>query len=681
MTDSYLNRLSRRVQVGLSHLIVLGPLCLAAGTARAGDTKQFNLDNHSELAAGKLEGVAVLSSGQVVPGLHTNRSALPDATIARALVTTAEGTSYIGTGTGGRIYKLEGDKTSLFATLDGALVTALAHDGTHLYATAAPGGQVMKIDHRGKAKLWAQLPDTNNVWALAHDSANKRLFAATGGDGKLFAIDSHGNPSLYFDAKAEHLMTLAISKSGSVYVGTSGDALLLEVSGPKKARVVYDFEGNEITSIALREGVLAVAVNKFKTSGKKAAASKAKTAKGGSNAKTTAKGPRVGQGQLWKVSTTGRCTQLFEANKTHISAVGFDSKGRLLAATGSRGELYRVDNEGKHALLADVEEKEILALDLASSPARFVTSDGAAIYTVVAKKAADRTWTSAPLDAKYQARFGQLSFRGQGQLRLRTRTGQTSKPDETWSAWSEPLTRPGPIRSPAARFLQLRAELGKAAVLYAATAHYLPRNQAPHLKSITVKQVRKGGKPKASSPLAVLRIAWKADAVDGDRLRYRISYRPEAQSVLRPLLTESQVWTRSKFDWDTTAIPDGHYVIQVEASDELGNPTSLTETFASESETILVDNRPPSIEKLRRVGSTIMGRAFDNLGPLTKLESKLDTGLWSFVTSDDGMLDTATENFTVALPKRLGSGPHVLAVRATDQRGNVSTAELEFVVQ
>ena len=62
-------------------------------------------------------------------------------------------------------------------------------------------------------------------------------------------------------------MALALDPNGDLYAGTSDDALLLRIDAARHGEVVYDFEGNELTAIALRDGRLAVAANNFPKQG------------------------------------------------------------------------------------------------------------------------------------------------------------------------------------------------------------------------------------------------------------------------------------------------------------------------------------------------------------------------------------------------------------------------------
>ena len=77
-------------------------------------------------------------------------------------------------------------------------------------------------------------------------------------------------------------------------------------------------------------------------------------------------------------------------------------------------------------------------------------------------------------------------------LRFRTRSGNSTRPDRTWSDWSDPLSDPAGSRisSPNARYIQWKAEFtgraGATPVLDNVTVAYLPQNMPPVVKTINV---------------------------------------------------------------------------------------------------------------------------------------------------------------------------------------------------
>jgi sugar lactone lactonase YvrE len=643
-------------------------------------TRQFSLDSAGVLSAGKLDGTAVLSSGAVVRSVGVRRIALGNAGTARSLLVRKDGSALVGTGNDGKVFKVVGDVASAFSDTGELLVTSLVEgEQGSVYAGTLPHGKIFALDAQGKATLFAQPAETEHVWALAYDARKHVLFAATGPHGKVFAIDPKGKADTYFTSKASHIMSLALAPNGSLYAGTSDDALLLRIDAPGRAQVVYNFEGNEVTAIALQEGRVAAAANQFPKPPSTPVKKEEKKDEPQSTDKTDVNKdtPKPGTGELWVVDSSGSARKLFSSDDGQITAVQWAPGGAIYAATGKGGRIYRVQQDGTNALWIDVDERQVLDLQMLGDHPMFTTGDAAALYRVLPGANADALWTSKVLDAQFFARFGQLSWRGQGKIAFQTRSGNTEKPDDNWSEWSSVLSEPGPIRSPAARFLQIRARLDAQpdSALYAVQAFYLPGNQPATVKDISIKPATGATKGAEDTPTAVYKLEWKADNPDNDKLRYRLYYHPEDHAALRPVLKESEILTRTNYDWSTDGVPDGYYRVRIEASDELDNPPHAVLHDATDSEPFLIDNHPPHVDALKFAGGHLTGVARDDQGPVTKLEFAIDGQDWRPFYPKDDLFDTREEAFDLEL-KELGVGPHVIAVRCKDSRNNVGSAEV-----
>jgi hypothetical protein len=489
-------------------------------------------------------------------------------------------------------------------------------------------------------------------------------------------------------------MDIALDGQGGVYAALSDEALLLHVTAPGRAEVVYDFPGTEITSIALHGGELAVAANTFPRTGTTPTPTPPSTGTPTpptptpTPPTTTSRG--TGKGQLWRVTTSGQARKLIEVNDAHITAVQWAplsaNNDTVFAALGHEGRVLRVKRDGTSAVWIDVDERQVLAIDLASTSPLLLTGDVGAVYRVLAGSAPERIWTSKPLDAAFHARWGELTWRGAGNISMQTRAGNTDKPDATWSDWSAPLTGAGPVRSPAARFLQIRAKLGESAetIVHAITVHYLPDNQTATVREVQVKSARSQRRPgsndtasasAADTSSAQYKATWDIDNPDEDPLRYRLSFRAESQDMWRAMQRESDVLTAKEFIWDTSSVPDGYYRVRVEASDENANPESMVQRATGESEPFLVDNHAPQVLGLKLQAGRLEGRATDSMGPVSKLEYAVDGELWKVFFPSDDLLDTANEAFALTLTA-LPAGPHIIAVRATDAAGNVGSSEI-----
>ena len=173
----------------------------------------------------------------------------------------------------------------------------------------------------------------------------------------------------------------------------------------------------------------------------------------------------------------------------------------------------------------------------------------------------------------------------------------------------------------------------------------------------------------------MLGLTWKIDNPDLDRVRYRVRYRSETQSIWRDILLGSETLTATEYQWNTSAVPDGWYVVTVEASDELSNPDALTLRSTSESEPLLIDNHPPTVSALTFAGNRVRGTATDGMGPVARLEAAIDGGEWRVIFPEDDLLDTREESFVIDTSS-LPAGSHIVAVRAIDGGGNQASSEI-----
>jgi len=637
-------------------------------------TKSFVIDTSEAFEKGTLKGAAAHSSGKLTRAVSSERSVIDGVPVAYASAVGRDGAVYVATGNEGRIYKSTVQGVKLFADTDAALITSLVWGDNTLYAGSLPGGRVFAIELDGKVRELAKLAGADHVWALAYSTTRRALYAATGPEGKLFSLDAKGQAQLIHDDEAEHLLCLDLDGDGRLYAGTSNGARLLRISG-KSVEVLYDFPGQEISTLDVGPRFVAVASNEFPVP--PPAVGDAKDL--GVAART--KRLRPGKGSVYTVDFAGRVDELARFDSAHVSALEIDpASDSVHAGLAQDGRIVRLSPSGERAVWADVDERQIAAIHLQSATPHFVSSDGVAVYRVREPKTQGE-WLSAVLDAKAPARFGELSFRGAvtppGALSFATRTGNTETPDASWSAWSAESLRQGPIKSPAARFLQLRAKLSGDAELYALEAYYLPQNLAAHVRSVRTKPSKTddASKPRSTS----IALTWDVDNPDEDKLRYRLFAKREGQLAWLPLQREFELLEQTDYSWETRNIPDGYYRVRVQVSDEATNPEPYVARAEAISAPIVVDNRAPELRELRFAAGKLSGRAVDALGPITQLELAVDTGLYRPVFPDDDLLDTNNEAFHVELAT-LSGGPHTLAVRASDAAGNTSSAALEVSI-
>ncbi len=661
------------LQIALAGLVLATSASVAAVT-----TRSFVLDSADAFFEGEVEGAAVHSDGSVRPGVATERIELANVPLAYS-VAQRGGMTFIGTGTNGVVYRSDGKKAKPFANTGELLVSSLAFGGDGaLYAGTLPNGRIYRIDTKSaKIKRFSIPKGAKHIWALRYDKKRGRLIAGTGPEGKLFAIDPIGRAKELYKAEASHIMTLAGDGKGTIYAGTSDSALVLRIRPDNHAEVVHDFPGNEVTAIDYYDGRLAVAANKFKTA--PGSQFKAKARPAATPARRPATRPRPGSGELWRVDSDGRAEMLMRRKDTHFTAVQWGSDGAIYAGGGHEGRIFRVEPDASYSIWVDVEERQVLDLDLRAKNPSFVTGDGAAIYRLQSGTRRDASWTSKALDASFASKWGRLTWRGQGRFIFQTRSGNTEEPGETWSAWSKDLKQPRTIASPAGRFIQVRAKFPKndSAVLRAVELFYLPQNQRARVSDVQGSRppFKRGETPRQPPPpTTMLNLTWKVENADHDPLRYRIGYREEGQPTWRDMFGEDVVLSEVKYSWDTGSIPDGYYLVRVEASDEQSNPDKRTLRSNATSEPIRVDNHPPIIEQLKVRKGRVQGRVVDEMGPIARIQMSIDASAWRDVFPTDSLLDSASEGFDVPLGDLSGDA-HIIAVRAFDASGNQANRE------
>ena len=626
-------------------------LLLGAVHVAAVGTRTFDLRKGDDFKGGDLKGVAVDSSGEVHAGFNLGDVPATDVVSIWSALVQKDGSVLLGTGNDGRARV--GRRDRKVAAETGALVVTSLVEGTGgaVYAGTLPDGEVWKYAG-GKASKFVKLAGAEHVWQVAFDPKTKSLFAATGPEGKLFRIDEQGTAQVYFDAPEEHLMSVAVGPDGTVYAGASDKAKLYRITGPGRATVLYDFARTEVRAIDVTDkGVVYAIANDIKsasfTPSRKAVGSPAQKP-----AKTT------GKGVLYKFDADGSPEELIDEKDDYFTSLGLGDDGRPYVGTGEEGRVYTVDETHNEVLVADLEERQVGALALKGKQRFIVGSDPAVVHPVRGVGGADAVWTSKVVDAGLRAHFGRMDWLATGQLELSTRTGNTTEPDDTWSAWSAPLATAAIVASPAARYLQVRARWNRdpAAVLSGVTVPFVTDNLRAVLTEVEaegntpalVTGLEASGGPVTKKSGTSLTLKWKVENPDKDDLRYRVEYRLVGTTTWFDVLDPRETLTKNTYSWDTADLPEGRYRIRVTATDDISNPPDRVRTHELESTIILVDNTPPTIVELEATGKRVKATVVDGVGPIARFEASVTgTDQWVPFFPKDGVFDQPREEFDV----------------------------------
>lgn len=675
-----LDERSRRARSLGRGLLVLGCVfvtsVLAFDVAAVG-TRHFVLEKGGDFESGELEGAAVDSLGVVRSGLDLGKLEVPEADSVWSSHRDG-GDLYLGTGNEGKLLRLRAGKVEELAQVEALALTSMTRAFGRLVIGAMPGGKLYEWDGT-TLKEFARLDGGDHVWALSYDERARALYVATGPDGKLFRVSQDGTAQVYFDAPEEHLVSVLVG-DGEVLAGSGEEARLYSVTGPGRARVLHDFAATEVRSVVASSLGLMAIVNELKAAGARGKVDKTKPGT------PTRGGSKGGSGQLF-LFRDGSPELLYESEDEHFVALSTDDDGAALVGTGAEGRIIRVEPDHRFAVLADLEERQAVFVDLAGNVV--VGNDPITVHPIASAARANATWTGEVLDAGIRARFGRVSWTGSGKFVVETRSGNTKEPEETWSDWELVSSNGAAVASPPARFLQLRLRLqSKDAQLTRIDVPYITDNLRPVVTSIEAKSsavtsgstgVEASGGPRDGSASSKIRLSWKVDNPDKDELRYSVEIAPEGTDAWQDALDPGTVLTKSDWDWNTEHLPEGRYRVRVTASDELSNPPDRVKRHQMLSEVVLVDNTAPRLSGLRVQGQRLVGKAQDGVGPLQRFELKgAGQQVWIPFEPEDGIFDQATEAFSLDLgPLRYPAGT-LVTVRVYDMAGNAAVEHVRL---
>jgi sugar lactone lactonase YvrE len=699
-------------------------------------TERWEINSAQAFLHGKLNRLIVSSDGDLRLGYGNNKLG----EFAKEVWCSAvgrDGTIYFGTGSPADVYAVgkDGQAGKVFQT-DAIAVTALAIDSHgNVYAATLAEGKIFKIsagkpsprdaEGSGRQKDGAEFCRVRApyVWSLVFDK-DDRLYAGTGPDGKIYRISTDGKAEEWFAGEEANILSLAVDADGALLAGGSDRGLLYRISEKGKGVVLQEFGEDEVKSLLVSGRDLYVGVNKQRVRRPRAVGTRRPSAAefedlterltsqyGTRAAVETSERPRetppearlgnIIASTLYKRNADGRVDRLAMWDNEAIMNMALDADGNVLIAAAGQGRVYRVHGSDRWELLFDLDEQQALTVAVRDGHLVFVgTGNIGNGYRIDSQAANDGDYTSEIHDCKFLTTWGNLSWMGTGAVAVTTRTGNTALPDNTWSDWSAPLkVSPSKVASPRSRFIQIRAHLERASdpVLESISLYSQIQNQKPEVTALEIGEKPKPAapekpktdsteepekkpeepKPKAATP--VKKITWHADSRDGDTLVYRLYFKAEGDDVWVPVPLDKPL-KKTEYAWDTESVADGWYRLKLVASDEESNPAGDALTDDKVSDPVKVDNTRPAVVNLAFNSSTLTGIARDNLSLIRNLEYAVDGGEWKFFAPKDGVFDDREEAFEVKLDP-LKPGPHTIAVRATDEEGNIGVEKLSVRVK
>ena len=714
-------------------LVAIGVLTVGILTSRAASPIFWRVSTQQEFLRGHVDDVSVDDTGRIL--LAPNVSTLHE-TLAPFIWTLTENDDsvWIGTGVNGAIQRISNSGELLSEhSVNDLTVYALAKSLTDgVFAGTSPDGSVLHIAQNGETRNVFD-PEETYIWSLTTDTSGN-VYVGTGTPGRVYQVAPNGESSLVYETGAAHVRSLSIEPDGDLILGTSDPGQVIRIDNNRNGFVLLDSPYTEITAIHVTPdgSILAVAASGTSTGITASASTTSTTINTGSTSSqtgTTSTPPVGDKGAVYRIAADGLWDVLWQSNDDTPYDAAFltDAADPILVATGPHGKLFQVPADGtRSVLLTRIPVQQITRLATTNDGQLYlVTANPGTLVHLDSERARVGTYVSEVHDAGTLATWGTINWQastpGDSKVQLHTRTGNTSMAGPTWSPWSEAYADAGgsQILSPKARYVQWKAVLrGQTDMpsLQSVTTAYLPRNLAPEVTQITVhppgqvfQQTLPGGDPPIAGldyprepvtsdststngeiPTTTLgrqvyrkglrTFAWKARDLNSDQLSFDVLYRSDNATTDNAWRSLKRDINSTIFTWDTTSVPNGTYVVRVQASDAISNTPTERLLGTRDTGPVMIDNAPPQIEiqppELNTTEVVVTFDVTDRLSPIDRVEYTLDTERWQILYPLDGIPDSRQERFSVTLPVDM---TRRMIVRATDAMDNTSTAALPVV--
>lgn len=640
----------------------------------------------------------------------------------------AAGNVYLGTGGEGKVFKVGANGTgAVFTDLAEINVSALVIGrGGEIFAGTSPDGKVYRIDANGTATIYFE-PIEKYIWSLA--ILPDGLAVSTGDNGKIYkvkAANASPDVSLLFDTSETHITSLAVDKQGNLYAGSDSNGIVMRFGADGKPFGLLDSSLREIHELAVGPDgsvyVLALGESVGVPKAADAAATPASESKTVSVDKPTMPGGEpaaksrydlsAAKTAVYRILPDGSIDLLWASpSVTAFSIYAHATGNGVLLGTSDKGRVYNVGNDGRETLVLQTDANQISTIRTDGRSLVATSSNQGSMFRFGDAAAAEGSYDSAVLDSKGSSTWGRIWWRASGNVTIQTRTGNTEKPDETWSGWSTAQTDPkgGQISSPKARFIQWRTVLrgvSGTVSLSEVSLAFVARNIAPEILSINVLPTNVGlaanppvqidpnielaGMDPISFGLAnppvpprrlylrgATSLQWTAEDRNGDKLVYDVFYKELGDAAFKQLrdgITE----TFLAIDGQTLA--DGRYIFKVVARDTPSNPLTIALAGEKLTEPIDIDNTAPVITAVGTPQITgdkarVMFDAVDAASYLTRAEYSVNGGEWKTVYADDGISDGPRERYTIEIPMPT-AGEYAVTLRVYDVNANSGNARV-----
>lgn len=679
-------------------------------------TGSFTDDSFVEFSQGDLTTSTLTFDGRILPLGERTRLAELDADVVWDVLD-MNGLVYTATGSEGMLFAVpqqgearlvhDFEEPGLFALAplpDGSVAVATAPGG--VVYTSREGGETRVFSHTGAAVVWSMLRTDDGI------------LAATGTPASILRIQDDGTTvTLAAVPNVLNVLHLQQHPKRGVVFASQGPGLIGRVSPDGEVSVLFDPAQEEVRRVVvLEDGTVFGAVNGERAPGEKLLKDAQADQKQGNQK------PRPSS-FIVRITPDDFASEWWTSPESPIHDMIARPDGSLIVSAGTSGNIYQVTPEGQMNRLGIAEESFVTRIVARGADLLLATGSSAAVYTYRASNEVTGSYESRVFDARESARWTRVRgdlVTNDGRVLFAVRSGNTPKPDETWSEWSENVSLfeeaaiPGNIVS---RFLQYRLILDVPAVprptppqVDRIRIFYTTANQAPIIRSLNVGAPRpsgggssqagggggSGGASSAGSGLRpnditllaptseaaspVLEASWSVEDPDGDDLLYSLFLRGLKDQEW--LLLEKEL-TGTRQVLDLRGLPDGTYRLKLVATDATSNTAAAARTVEQEGNAFLVDNTPPQInvasiqrndEKLVEVRVEVE----DSTSVIHRAAWRSGFGNFVLLKADDGGYDQRKETFSFTIEGENARRGRYISFFVTDETGNLAIQRIDL---
>ena len=687
----------------LSGILVL--FLFSVGTSLAVTTSIWEQNVQKDFEAGTPKDVSLTSQGDILLAPKVDDFAeIQEEIYVWCLAEDSKGNIYAGTGNQGKIFRItqEGQASLFYDSPEVSILTLAVDTNDNVYAGTGPDGLIYKITGEHIPPTTILRSEEKYVWALKFDNSGN-LYAATGTGGKIYKITPGGETSVLFDSEENNIMSLLYHQD-TLYAGSGGKGIIYRIANDGEASVIYQTTEKEVRVLiaGADDNIYAAAITSAPP-------------QPGSQSRPTAPPPPGGgspeekKSYIYQIRTDGIVSKIWAAPAPLILSMVSEGDNQLLVGTGDEGKIYKVNIDGDFISLGKCETSQILAMHRAARTDRLLLATGnpAKICELKTGYKTEGTFESTPHNTQGMSHWGKLSWEAVSAeqvtaITFATRSGNTDKPDNTWSEWSEELTvsEGDQIASPAAQYIQWRAKFttsdaSQTPVLNKVALASAQTNIEPRFTEIVIRhgsdskesggppsgRPRESGSPKSLGARSKQwTVQWKVEDPNKDTLQFAVYYKRVDETNWKLLKKEL---TTPSYNWDTTSMPDGRYVIKIEATDRLSNPPAWAQSSEEISDSFDIDNTQPTVTDVIAAANgdgtyRVTCTTEDEASHIQKAVYKIDGDEhWKIIFPDDGIFDSKREALLLQT-NPLSTGAHTITIQVTDAAENIAVGRANF---